>query len=285
MKTTVVAFPFDLFGSGGTAAGANLLADELREVLADNRRETVPTRARAYTERVRLREAHFETIEQCNGFRRQGRQLARQCLHQDDFLLWLAGNHLGVLPVYDELSGRGESVLVVQFDAHLDVHHFRDCTSEMSHGNFLLHVDGPLTPLVNLGHRDLLLPGEYIARFFRATYSAADLAVDDGRAIAHVRQLADRAERVYVDLDCDVLDPASFPAVSQPVPFGLTPPSLLRLLDAIPAQRLGGLFISEFLPARDTDDRSLALLVWLIEFVLLRRYEDPACRRPDAPLS
>jgi arginase family enzyme len=273
MKTTAVCFPFDLFGSGGTGAGAHLLADELREVLADNRRETIPTRARAYTRHVRLREAAFETMEHCAAWRRQGRQLAREALGRGDFLLWLAGNHLGVLPVYDELSAGGESVLVVQLDAHLDVHRFRDCTSELSHGNFLLHVDGPLPPLVNLGHRDLLLPAEEVARHFRRAFSAAELAVDDGPARQALAELAGAAGRVCIDIDCDVLDPVYFPAVAQPVPFGLTPAALLRLLDAIPAQRLGGLFLSEFLPGRDQDDRSLALLVWLIEWLLLRRYE------------
>jgi arginase family enzyme len=273
MKTTVVCFPFDLFGAGGTAGGASLLADELREVLADNRRETVPTRARAYTDHVRLKDVEFATLAQCADWRRHGRHLARQALRHGDFLLWLAGNHLGALPVYDELSAHGESVLVVQFDAHLDIHHFRDCTPELSHGNFLLHVEGPVPPLVGLGHRDLLLPADYIARTFRRTFAAAELAVADGPALEALRLLAGMAERVYLDLDCDVFDPSCFPAVSQPVPFGLAAPAVLRLIDAIPADRLGGLFVSEFLPAKDQDDRSLAVLVWLIEWLLLRLYE------------
>src|SRR5262245_49934728 len=54
VKTAVIIFPFDLFGSSGTAAGAQLIADELREILADNRRERVRTRARAYTKKVKL---------------------------------------------------------------------------------------------------------------------------------------------------------------------------------------------------------------------------------------
>ncbi len=278
MKTTAVCFPFDLFGAGGTAAGASLLADELREVLADNRRETVATRARAYTEHVRLREAAFHTVEQCGNWRRQGRSLARQALRQGDFLLWLAGNHLAVLPVYDELAALGASVLVVQLDAHLDVHHFRDCTSEPSHGNFLLHVAGPVPPLVNLGHRDLLLPADHVQRYYRRTFAAAELAVSDEPARTALSEMAGKAERIFVDIDCDVLDPAFFPAVSQPVPFGLAPAALLRLLDAVPAERLGGAFFSEFLPARDQDDRSLALLVWLIEWLLLRRYETAPAR-------
>src|SRR5262245_24448257 len=93
MKTSAVCFPFDLFGSSGAGAGAELLADELREILADNRRETVATRARAYTEHVRLRETTFPTLEALGAWRRQGRKLARQAIRQGDFLLWLAGNH------------------------------------------------------------------------------------------------------------------------------------------------------------------------------------------------
>src|SRR4051812_42209937 len=114
MKTSVVCFPFDLFGSAGAGAGAALLADELREVLADNRRERVPTRARAYTEHVRLREVNLETMEAVSDWRRLGRQAARQALRQADFLVWLTGNHLGALPVYDELSAQGAGALVVQ---------------------------------------------------------------------------------------------------------------------------------------------------------------------------
>src|SRR5262249_22637417 len=160
MKASVVCFPFDLFGSAGASAGVALLADELREVLADNRRETVPTRARAYTDRLRLREHTFDTLADYQDWRRRGRLAARQVLRQGDFLLWLTGTHLGALPVYDELSAEPD-VVVVQLDAHLDVHHFRDCSAEPTHGNFLLHCAGPLPALLNAGHRDLMLPADH----------------------------------------------------------------------------------------------------------------------------
>ena len=190
MRTTAVVFPFDLFGSAGAGAGAALLADELREVLADNRRERVPTRARAYTRHLRLHEFTFETLAAYADWRRQGREAAREALGRGDFLVWLTGNHLGALPVYDELAGPGGGTLVVQLDAHLDVHHFADCSAEPTHGNFLLHCAGPLPPLVNAGHRDLLLPPEYVARHYRRTFSAAELAVDPGPALKAVSAAA-----------------------------------------------------------------------------------------------
>jgi arginase family enzyme len=273
MKTTAVFFPFDLFGGGGSGAGVGLLADALREILADNKRETATTRAAAYSSQIRLREASFEKLEEYADWRRTGRQVARAVLRKGDFMLWFAGNHLGVLPVYDELSAMGESVLIVQFDAHLDIHQFRDCATEPSHGNFLLHCDGPVPPLVNVGHRDLLLPIKDVHAYYRHTFSSSQTAVDSTGLAAQLRTLSGTAERIFLDIDCDVFDPAFFPAVSEPVPFGLSPPALLALIDAVWSPHIAGVCLSEFNPACDRDDHCLSTLVWLIEYLLLRRYE------------
>lgn len=273
---TAVIFPFDLFGSAGAAAGASLIGDELREVLADNRRETVPTRADAYADRLRLRELTFETLDDLSSWRRRGRAAVRQAHDRGDFLLWVAGNHLGVLPLYDELAGSGDDTLVVQLDAHLDIHHFADCTRELSHGNFLLHCAGPLPPVVNVGHRDLLLPADHIASHYRAVVSAEQLALDPARVLRELRARRRAARRVYLDIDCDVFDPAWFPGVAEPVPFGLTPHQALAVIDAVWGDGLAGIAISEFHPGRDRDDRSLAAVIWLLERLLLRRFEGGA---------
>jgi arginase family enzyme len=283
MKTRVVIFPFDLFGGGGAGAGAELIGDELREVLADNRRERTPTRARAYAGQVQLRSFSFETVDHYADWRRQGRQAVRQALRQGDFLVWVAGNHLGALPVFDELSALGPGTLVVQLDAHLDIHHFSDLTTAPSHGNFLRHCAGPLPPLVNAGHRELLLTPDHVAGYYRRTFPASELAVDPTPALAELRALAGAAERVFFDLDWDVLDPAYFPAVSRPAPFGLSPALLLRLIDAAWSPKAAGLLLSEFDPGRDRDDRSLAIALWLLEFLLLRKYEAASPRLPAGP--
>ena len=274
MKTTVIIYPFDLFGSSGTGAGASLVGDELREILADNRRERVETRARCYTDQVRVREFAFDDLDALASWRSRGRQAVRQVLRQGEFLIWVAGNHLGALPVYDELSAAGEGELVVQFDAHLDVHHFSDCATEPTHGNFLLHCDGPLPALINAGHRELLLTAEYVGTHYRQTFSVAELAVDAQPALSALRGATAEARRVWIDIDWDVLDAAFFPAVAQPVPFGLAPLLLLRLLEAVWSPKVAGVMLSEFDPGRDRDDRSLAVVTWLLEYLLLRRYEN-----------
>jgi arginase family enzyme len=174
--------------------------------------------------------------------------------------------------VYDELAD-AKDALVIQLDAHLDVYNLSDCTAELSHGNFLLHAAGKLPALVNLGSRELLLPAAHVQQYYRAVFPAADLAIDPEPALKHLRQAGKKAKRVFIDVDCDVFEPACFPAVGQPVPFGLPPAFLLRVLAALEPGKLAGLLLSEFDPARDERDRSLETLMWLIEYVLLELYE------------
>lgn len=272
-KTNAIFFPFDLFGSSGTGAGAELLCDALEEMLADNRRERLPTRARAYTHKVRWQEFTFEKWDDYQDWRPQARQQVRQTFDRGDFLLWVTGNHLGALPIYDELAKEDGDTLVVQFDAHLDIYNLSDCTAELSHGNFLLHSDGPLPTVVNVGHRELLLRPDYINHYYQRTFAAADLAIDPQPCLAYLHQAATAARRIVIDLDCDVFDPAYFPALAHALPFGLSPAFLLRFLDAVWSERVIGFALSEFAPARDHQDRSLATLIWLIEYILLRKYE------------
>ncbi len=274
MRTTAVVFPFDLFGNSGTGAGAQLLGDALREILADNKRETRPTRCDAYRNLVRVKEVSFETPEAIADWRKLGRHAVRALRKANDFGLWFAGNHLGVLPIYEELGAdAADTTLVIQFDAHLDVYQLHDVTEHPANGNFLLHTEGPLPTIVNVGHRDLFLPEPEIHETFAAAFSAEQVMADMPSVAAQVREFAMAAERVWIDLDVDVFDPAYAPAVHQPLPFGLSPMQFLTLLNAAWAGNVIGLSISEYDPGRDVRDTTLNLLGWLTEWILLKRHE------------
>jgi agmatinase len=270
MKIQAITFPFDLFGSAGTGAGAQLLGDAVREMLADAKRETRPARSDAYRDHVRVRELAFDTPARVADWRKAGRSAARAALKADDRLLWLAGNHLGVLPVYEEL---GPDALVVQLDAHLDIYNLADCTSELSHGNFLLHAQEKLPAVVNVGSRDLFLPADHAAAHYREVHTAEDAAVDPERVVRQLGKRARAAGRVLIDIDCDAFDPAYFPAVQHPQPVGLSPAFVLRVLAAVWSEKVVGLSVSEFDPGRDRADQGLGTLVWLVEWCLLRWFE------------
>ena len=94
----------------------------------------------------------------------------------------------------------------------------------------------------------MLLPADQIARTYQETFPATELAVDAAPAAKRLREACAKAERVFIDLDCDVFDPAYFPAVTQPVPFGLSPLLLLRLLESVWSPKVAGVFVSEFDP-------------------------------------
>jgi len=178
MTTRAIFFPFDLFGSAGARAGAEMLADAFEEMLADNRREKGVSRARAYAGKVRFEEVTFETLADYQDWQEQARTLVRRALQKNEFLLWATGNHLGVLPVYQELAHATRKTLVLQLDAHLDIYNLSDCATELTHGNFLMRGAGPMPAVVNVGHRELLLTPEHIRKHYQATFAAADLAID-----------------------------------------------------------------------------------------------------------
>jgi arginase family enzyme len=272
MRTTALFCPFALFGSPGAADGATLLADAVRELLDDNRRERRPTRSRSYQPHVRVKELAFADVTAVASWRETARIAVRQALAAGDFLLFVGGNHLSVLPVYEELGALGDTA-VVQLDAHLDLYNLADSPPELNHGNFLRHAAGPLPALVNVGHRDLFLPAKSIRSYYRSAHAAGDVAIDQAPALTAVRDLVSSAGRVFVDIDCDVLDPAYFPATAHALPFGLSPAVLLRLVDAAWGDNVCGVALSEFDPGRDRNDQSLSTVVWLLEYLLLKRYE------------
>jgi len=273
MKTQAFFHPFDVFGHAGTRQGPELLADAVQEMLHDNRRETTPTRSRAYTKKIHVDEFVFDAPGDYEDWRGAARAAIAATLDTSDFLLWSTGNHLGALPLYDVLAEAPATTLVIQFDAHLDIYNLADSTTELSHGNFLRHVAKPLPKIINLGHREqVLLPSE-ISTFFTHTIPATDLHRDPSAALDRLRTACGLAERVIIDLDCDVFDPTYFPAVAQPEPFGLTPAFVLTCLQEIWSPKVRGIAISEFFPARDERDRSLATLLWLIEWIFLKNHE------------
>jgi arginase family enzyme len=242
-------------------------------MLADNRREKLPTRSRAYTRRVLIQELSFQTLNEYRGWRRRARQIARQVLDNGDFLIWITGNHLGSLPVLEEFGSQSDDNLVIQLDAHLDIYNLTDSKGELSHGNFLLHAQEPLPRLINVGNRELILNANHVAKYYSQTHSSASFACQAELTLENLRSASGAAESLFLDIDCDVFDPGWFPAVTHPMPFGLSSEQVLRILDAAWTDRLAGLCLSEFDPARDSRDRCLATLLWLLEFILLRLYE------------
>jgi agmatinase len=257
IASTAVIFPFDLHGSAGTAAGAQLLGDALTEVIDDTLDEPGTVRQQVFVEQMIVDEVPLETVEELSRWREHGRRAFEK--YRDTFLIWLSGNHLGTLPVYEALPAE---TLVLQFDAHLDIQAHHDTMDTLSHGNFL-RMHPPQARVVNIGHRDLFLPPKAITKSFHAAYSSTETIPNSALA----------AKSIWIDIDVDVFDPAVCPAVHDPEPFGFTGREMLAILERINFKTVRGVSISEFDPKLDIRDASLNLLGWLLEWMLLRKFE------------
>src|SRR5207247_1051887 len=108
-----------------------------------------------------------------------------------------------------------------------------DCTTELSHGNFLLHAEEALPAIVNVGSRDLFLPPAFALKHYREVLSAESIASHADQVVRRVTQLAKKAKTIWIDIDCDVFDPAFVPAVQHPQPMGLSPAFVLRILESL----------------------------------------------------
>ena len=268
MPLRATVFPFDHFGHAGTGAGALLLGDVLREAVADAAEEVEPVRPQSYAGELEIAEFDFPTPKEVASWRATGRAAARARLTSGDFTLWLAGNHLGVLPIYDEL---GANDFVIQLDAHLDCYDLAGTLDTLSHGNFLRAIKPPRPDIVVIGHRDQFLPPGRVRKWVAEAVPAAECHRDFAGVLTRLAERTSKAERVWLDVDVDALDPAFAPAVQSPQPFGLTPAQLLALVDSVGVSRLAGVSVSEFDPGRDRRDATLELLAWWLESLLLAR--------------
>ena len=180
-------------------------------------------------------------------------------LHESDPLpVFLGGDnsltYANVAPLLD-----GESVGVVNFDAHLD------CREP---------VDGPSS---GTPYRQLLAVGldAYVcvgARHFETSSAYVDYVDERGgevvaadtvgrcptAALERAGDAVSDVDRLYVSVDCDVLDAAAAPGVSAPTPGGITTRELFELLSTLcEDDRLAGVEVVECAPPLDTGRRTV----------------------------
>ncbi|MBF0495888.1 MAG: agmatinase [Deltaproteobacteria bacterium] len=146
-------------------------------------------------------------------------EVVKQDIRAGRFTVMVGGEHsltLGPVRAHAE-SGRGP-FSVLQLDAHADLR-YRYRGDKLSHACVMRRIVEIDIGIVQVGIRSLSV-GEarfikrsglapYYAHHIRTNGTWMDQAVDD------------LAERVYVSLDIDVLDPAIMPATGTPEPGGL----------------------------------------------------------------
>ncbi|HOT07672.1 MAG: agmatinase [Methanosaeta sp. PtaB.Bin039] len=162
----------------------------------------------------------------------------------------MGGEHSITPPIVGSLAGIGE-IGVLVLDAHLDL---RDeyGGSSLSHACASRRMlEQPIRGYSTIGIRSGSEEEFEWAMENGIDYHTAEEVEE--RGIASVLEDAlscIAADRIYLSIDMDVLDPAYAPAVGNPEPFGLDPRQVRHVVEQV-AGRAAGLDVVEIAPAYD----------------------------------
>ncbi|SFB98301.1 formiminoglutamase [Halobiforma haloterrestris] len=148
------------------------------------------------------------------------------------------------------------AVGVVNLDAHLDVREPVDGPTSGTPYRQLLE-DG-LDRYACLGARHFETSTayhDYVREHRGEVVTAEEVGEDPVAATGRALEAMDDVDRVYVSVDCDVLDAAAAPGVSAPTPGGLSTRELYRVLRVLAGDdRIAGFEVVECAPELDRRD-------------------------------
>lgn len=215
----------------------------------------------------------------------------QQCTKSKQPFLVVEGDHSSAIGtwsgVLDGLT-KDESLGLIWLDAHMDAHTFRTSPSGNLHGM-------PVAALLGSQDKRLqkLYPGkrhldpENLVIIGLRSYEEGEKTFLDSLGVEYhtldsirkptslekamstiVEKLKKRCNRIGLSIDMDVIDPRDVPAVATPVANGIRGKQLVQALaSSFKNKPLCGVEISEYVPAKDPDRRSLKLMSQLINSV------------------
>jgi arginase len=176
-----------------------------------------------------------------------------------DWALAVGGDcGISLAPIEHALEKTGGDLAVVWFDAHADLNTLASSPSGAFSGMVLRTllgdgVDG-LVPAAPLAANRIVLAGvrsvDDDEDAFVTETAVACMRVDELESGLVAAVETTGAASVYLHIDLDVLDPAEFEGVGEPVPFGVSAAQLVRSIRAIKARfAVVGASIAGFSPA------------------------------------
>lgn len=162
----------------------------------------------------------------------------------------LAGEHTGVVGAVRAHAARFEDLSVLQLDAHSDLRPtYLD--DPWNHACTMARVLDFHRDIVQVGIRSESREDSAAVREHRIpVFHGEAIQRDAGRGVDWIAPILEAcSQRVYVTLDCDVLDPSVMPATGTPEPGGLTWPQINELLERLcKARTVVGFDLSELAP-------------------------------------
>jgi len=100
--------------------------------------------------------------------------------------------------------------------------------------------------------------------------------IDHGvdRLIEEICEISKQYDEIHLDIDVDVFDQSIIGATGVPMPFGLYPQQMIKILSGIWSEKIVGLSITEFNSIINDNNKSKPFLMWFIEYLILLIYRN-----------
>jgi agmatinase len=178
------------------------------------------------------------------------RKFAREYLENGKFLITLGGEHTSIVGAIHTHCDLHDDLTVLQLDAHSDLRQsYRGST--WNHACAMARVLDFQNKLVQVGIRSQDRHDRNLAQESKIpVFLAHRILKDQDQGEDWLADVIDATgTKVYITLDCDVMDPGIIPATGTPEPGGLTWSQVDALLARLCSEReVVGLDVSELAP-------------------------------------
>ncbi len=192
----------------------------------------------------------------------QGALLSHQ---QRAFPVFIGGDHSITAPLVRACTEVYGEVVIIHLDAHTDMGEW-EIGTEHHHGNVMRRVlhENQTAQLIQFGIRGFA--GAPLGEMRCQTVSQATIEEDLEYVL---KTFIPIGKKCYISFDIDVLDPSVAPGTGTPVPMGMSPNTLLKLLQAVSKNnQIVGMDIVELSPFLDRDDMTSSLVFHILMQVL-----------------
>lgn len=178
-------------------------------------------------------------------------QVTKEILEAKKLPVLIGGEHTITL---GSARAAGKNIAILDFDAHLDLRNeYMNLT--VSHTTFMRRINEQAKPqkIIEVGTRAVCKEEYDYAKKADISFIPAQQVRRDGaeKTAKNIRNLLKDAEKIYLTIDLDVLDPAFAPGVQNPEPDGLCTHHLYDILSEACDERLVAFDVVENTPPYD----------------------------------
>lgn len=259
----ILGFPFD--GTCTYRSGAQFAPDAIRR--ASLNLESYSIRSGTDVEELRISDiGNLEVTTNVRENLKRLRLVVNEIVVGGKFPVIIGGEHTLTLGVIGALEG---DFVLFDFDAHADLRD-RFMGVDVSHATFMRRVCEQIgtNRVVQVGTRALCQEeANYIKREGVRCINLLDIRQDEGGAKRLIEQALKGADKVYLSVDFDVLDPSFAPAVANPEPDGIDIATLLDLAMQLSSDRMVGFDVVEVTPHYDRGVTALGAARFIFELL------------------